>query len=185
MMIKQRVVVALKNTSLAILCVALSLCACVPEETIVHPRDIPTDDLNKSIQLIAPDVWNTYKLNDRISMQVINTSIVNIEFDKDLGKRLFWIQGGQLAETEDKMIQIDAIKEIIVLTPGSLEGQRVPIKPKEVADGKIVLFPGERTGLVVRVESGITKSLVRVYVIGKVSGTNDFIAAFIDIVLTP
>ena len=141
------------------LLIIFSFIGCTPKQDIHHPENIPNEDINKSIQLIAPKAWNTFKPSNSVGLQVVNNSNQNITFNQSFNKQIFLIKNDQLIEIEDEMVIIN--------------GQNTILKPNESA------------GVTFRIKSENKKTALRIYVTGTIDGTNTTAVAYIDILLTP
>ena len=94
-----------------------TLVACTPNLPRSIPNDIgiPPEELNQKISLLAPKGWNTFKVNESVTIEIINKSKDNILFDANFGTRMFVYEKDTWKEISDKMINVS--NEDIVLKP--------------------------------------------------------------------
>ena len=146
------------------------LTGCISKQVPRHPDDIPVNNLNTAIQILAPKEWNNFKINKPVDLQIINISDKDIVFLSGFDKELFLIQDGQLVKIEDTMLQVDAT---VTFSDG----------PLIINDD--TLAPGESTVLVFKVLLENELSVVRIYVKGKYKDTEESVSGYLDIVLKP
>jgi hypothetical protein len=137
----------------------IALAGCKSREVIQHPANVSESDLNNSLQLVAPQAWNTFKVNKPVDLQITNLSGRSINFDQDFGKNIFVLQNDEFTEVENKMITIN--------------GQDIKLKS------------GESIGDAFRIDIGKKKTIVRIYITGKFEDTNEPVTAYLDITLIP
>lgn len=132
---------------------------------------IPAEEMNSSIQVIAPNGWNTYKINDRVVLEVEVISTEQVIFPPDFGARVFVIVDDEWAE--------------VSLLP--------PSRPRQ---GQFLLSPSygdpfERGEAMVYpiLEQSDRPVLMRVFVIGSIYQdgqiTDRRVAAYTDLTLRP
>jgi len=142
------------------------LSSCTTSQTRPHPEGISSTNLNQGIQIIAPAAWNTFRLGDAISLQIINISTETLAFDKDFGIRIFIFKDDQWAETRNKLISV-GFDNIIMKPPTN--------NKNETRGYSINPDIGEIT----------STALIRIYVFGKSSNKNELLGAFVDVYLNP
>jgi hypothetical protein len=144
----------------------LFLCGCAKNQDRPHPEGISAAKLNQAIQVIAPQAWNTFKLNEPVSLQIINISNQPLIFDKNFGTRIFIIEDDRWKEVENRLISIGS------------DG----ILMKPTANGE-----NDTRGFSIKLDLSEKKSKteLRVYILGKDSDTEEVVGGFIDLVLKP
>jgi len=149
-----------------ILMTIIFLCSCTKSQDRPHPEGISAVNLNQDIQIIVPQAWNTFKLDDTVSLQIVNVSNKTLVFDKNFGSRIFLIENGQWIEVKDKLISIG--EDSILMKPA-------------------VNNTNETRGFSVQpdVSGKTSKTEVRIYIFGKSSDTEEIVGAYTDVVLKP
>ncbi|MFN8411699.1 MAG: hypothetical protein U0Z26_04860 [Anaerolineales bacterium] len=150
-----------KKTIYIFIIVMSIISSCRTKEIIQHPSNIPINDLNNSLKLLAPPEWNSFKLNKSVDLEIVNESKRRISFNKYFGKKIFVIQNNQFTEIENQIVVIGNQDSTILESDTS-------------------------TGTVFRVILDKNqKELIRVYVIGKFLDTSESVTAYLDVMLTP
>ena len=152
--------------SIAIILIIIFICGCTKAQDRPHPEDISATNLNQAIQIVLPQAWNTFKVGDHISIQIVNISKRTLAFDKDFGSRIFIVENDQWVEVNNKLLSLG--EENILIKP--------PTNNKNETRG-FSFSPdlGEET----------SRTELRVYIFGKFSGTEEVVGAYTDVVLQP
>jgi hypothetical protein len=132
------------------------------------PIDLPLEELNTRVKLIAPRGWNSYKLGDVVSIAIQVTSEDAISFSyADI--KLYFINGGIWTEIDNLFVYQG---EYIVVQP--LEGN-----PFNTAD----------LGILPDIQNYEDSTTLRIILIGNIirnnQVTDDITGAYIDVVLNP
>ncbi len=101
----------------AIILIIIILCNCAKAQDRPHPEDISVTNLNQAIQIVLPQAWNTLKVGDHISIQIVNISNRTLVFDKDFSSRIFIVENDQWVEVNNKLISLG--EENILIKPAT------------------------------------------------------------------
>lgn len=154
------------RSKIIILITVVFLCSCMKSQDRPHPEDIPAVNLNRDIQIIVPQAWNTFKLGDVIDLQIVNISNKTLVFDKNFGSRIFLVEDGQWVEVKNTLASIG--EDNILMKP--------PTNNQNGTNGySVKLDASEKTG----------KTEVRIYIFGKSSDTEEIVGAYTDLILKP
>lgn len=84
------------------------------QEAIVGLEDISSDEINTRLQIIAPDGWNTFTIDDTIALIITNNSDQEVRFNANDDIRIFFeVSADEWMETQN--IFFDTRPYIVIL----------------------------------------------------------------------
>jgi hypothetical protein len=133
------------------------LCGCT--NTSKELVGLSYSDVNNQLKLSIITEWNTYEVEDPITISIKNTTNETIVFPYDYGTKIFIFSEGDWEEIDEKEMLSE--KELIPITPGSTHHLSL------FGD-----FPIDRGEI-----------LTRIYVIGQMENSGRQVAGYIELTL--
>ena len=150
-------------------CILLFLTSCANRSPSTMPDVGEVDEMNIRINITAPEGWNTSKLREPITLQIINLSEEDILFDENYGTRMFIYDRENWVEVFDQITSF--YHDDIILQPFTGDS---------TTTGVITVSP--------QLKRYDKKTLIRIIVLGSIAksdGEKSRTGAFIDLYLRP